>query len=71
MLNDPDVLDDIKHIALKRMSMINVEPEYRLMYKIFSNVMLLHNANSAGIRNDKSSSKNTKINELNEKYTDL
>ena len=71
MLNDPDVLDDIKHIALKRMSMINVEPEYRLMYKIFSNVMLLHNANSAGLRNDKASSKNSKINELNEKYTDL
>ena len=71
MLNDPDVLDDIKHIALKRMSMINVEPEYRLMYKIFSNVMLLHNANSAGIRNDKPSLKNSKINELNEKYTDL
>lgn len=71
MINDTDVLDDIKHISLKHMAMVQVEPEYRLLYKMFSNIMLLHNVNSIqGSIKEKSNNFN-KLNQLNKKYNDL
>lgn len=50
MINDPDVIDDIKHIALKRMSCVSTEPEMRLAYKLVSNMMLMHNVNSVHVK---------------------
>jgi hypothetical protein len=46
MLNNPETLDDIKHIALKRMSMASVDPEIRLAYNVLQNMLMLHNINS-------------------------
>ena len=46
MLNNPETLDDIKHIALKRMSMASVDPELRLAYNVLQNMLMLHNINS-------------------------
>ncbi len=63
---DQDAIDDIKHISLKHMSLVAVEPEYRLMHKIIGNVMLLHNLNSSGM-----ASGNDKLVKVNEKYSDL
>lgn len=63
---DPDAIDDIKHISLKHMSLVAVEPEYRLAHKIIGNVMLLHNLNSAG-----KLPSNDKLTEVNQKYSDL
>ena len=63
---DPDAIDDIKHMSLKHMSLVAVEPEYRLMHKIVGNIMLLHNINSAG-----KAPINEKLNEVNGKYSDL
>ena len=81
MINDREVLDDIKHIALKRMSYINTEPEFRLAYRLFSNVMLLHNLNaSKELENpsgpailNKINSKNidNELDKINDKFTDL
>lgn len=62
---DPDAIDDIKHISLKHMGMVAVEPEYRLAHKIIGSVMLLHNVNSA------MKPANDKLLEVNQKYSDL
>lgn len=62
---DPDALDDIKHISLKHMSMVAVEPEYRLIHKLLGNILLLHNINSAGLAST------DKLATVNEKYKDL
>lgn len=44
--NDKETLDDIKHLALKHCHLISSEPESRLMYKIVTTTLLLHNINS-------------------------
>lgn len=43
--NDPDVIKDIKLIALKNSKLIQTEPEYRLAYKIITTALALHNIN--------------------------
>ncbi len=70
MTKDPEVLDDIKHIALKRMSVVSIDPEMRLLYKVASNMLLLHNANTSKplVQNE---SNQEKLDELNSKYNDL
>ncbi len=70
MTKDPEVLDDIKHVALKRMSLASIDPEMRLLYKVASNMLLLHNANTAKPL-VQSEPNQEKLNELNSKYNDL
>ncbi len=70
MVKDPEVLDDIKHIALKRMSLVSVDPEMRLLYKIGTNMLLLHNTNTT--KPLAQSEQNVeKLNELNSKFNDI
>lgn len=67
--NDEDTINDMKHICLKRMSLINTEPEARLMYKILTHMVLLHNLNSsqAAIMEDAS----VRIRAINNNFVDL
>ncbi len=46
--NDAETIDTIKHLCLKHMgaSMMNTEPEHRLMYKILTTALSLHTINS-------------------------
>jgi len=44
-------MDDVKHLALKYMSLVKTEPEHRIVYKILFNMLLLHQINSASIGN--------------------
>lgn len=46
--NDPETIDTIKHMCLKHMgsSMMNTEPEHRLMFKIMTTALSLHTINS-------------------------
>jgi hypothetical protein len=83
MLSDPGVMTDIKLVAIKRMSLVETEPESRLLYKLVTNTMLLHNINSAsdntpskttsavqkttGLANEN----NTELEAINKKYSDL
>lgn len=62
---DPDTLDDIKHISLKRMGLVATEPEMRLLWTITQTIMGLHAINSDNHIN------NEKISEVNQKYNDL
>lgn len=66
MMKDPEVIDDIKHIALKRMSMVSVDPEMRLAYKLVSNMMILHNS-AEPIKQVKKEA----LDKVNSKYTDI
>src|SRR5688572_7698301 len=62
---DPDAIDDIKHLSLKHMGLVAVEPEYRLMHKLVGNVMILHQVNSAGLATK--TDKTQKLNDVNGK----
>jgi hypothetical protein len=46
--NDPESIDTIKHICLKHLgsSMLNTEPEHRLLYKLMTTALSLHTINS-------------------------
>lgn len=46
--NDPESIDTIKHICLKHLgsSMLNTEPEHRLVYKLLTTALSLHTINS-------------------------
>lgn len=70
--DDPETIEDIKHILLKRMHLIQSEPEHRLIYKVISNMLLLHNFNSY----KEAINSNIKVNEgevenINKKFEDL
>ncbi len=64
--DDEDALDDIKHLSLKRMGLVPIEPEMRLLWTVVQNAMALHTINSVGkpVSNDK-------LIEVNAKYNDL
>jgi len=67
MLNDEDVKSDIKHICLRHLGMVEIMPEYRLTFKLFQNIMALHEVNSSRpTKND-----GAKLIKVNEKYSDL
>ena len=40
-------MDDVKALALSKMNLLYVEPEYRIAYKILTSMLVLHNYNSA------------------------
>lgn len=43
--NDPDVIKDVKLIALKNSNLIQTEPEFRLIYKVVTSAIALHGLN--------------------------
>ena len=67
ILSDPEALDDIKHISLKHMALVDVQPEMRLTMKVFNNAMMLHNINSSGVGKQI----DAKIEQVNQTYSDL
>ncbi len=71
--NDPEFRDDIKHLCLKYMTLFKTEPEHRLVYKVLSNMLVLHQVNS--IKNNHNEIINPIINEeinkINNKYDTL
>lgn len=64
--SDPDALADIKHVCLKWMPKVSIEPEYRLARKILTVIGQLHASNSLGI-----APSNPNLDKVNEKYNDL
>ena len=86
LLTDPDVIDDVKLIMLQNTTIIKTKPEHRLLYKIISTALLLHNINSYKEELAKetqnltqnnsgekklSGAKITKLEKLQAKYADL
>jgi hypothetical protein len=71
MLSDPSVIDDIKLVALKRMDMLQVEPETRLLIKLGSNIAMLHSINSKSLSQTNNKPKLDKLNEINQKFNGL
>jgi len=67
-VNDKEFMDDVKHLALKYMSLVKTEPEHRIAYKILSNMLLLHQVNSANIGNVDLKDKTDELSKLNKKY---
>jgi hypothetical protein len=67
-VNDNEFMDDVKHLALKYMSLVKTEPEHRIAYKILSNMLLLHQINSASIGNVDLKTKTDELSKLNKKY---
>jgi len=70
IVNDSEFQDDVKHLALKYMTIIKTEPEHRVAYKILSNMMLLHQFNSSNIGNINQNNLE-EINKINNKYSEL
>jgi hypothetical protein len=73
---DNDFQDDVKHMALKYMTLVKTEPEARIAYKILSSMLLLHQVNT--VKQDGSVKEEvpkpldeTKVNGINSKYSDL
>ena len=63
--NDPETIDDMKHIVLKRCQLVTTEPEARLMYKLLQSILILHNTNNQQNLNIDNISK------INEQFTDI
>lgn len=84
---DPDVIDDVKLIMLQNTTIIKTKPEHRLLYKLISTSLLLHNLNSSrealaqaqetqtletqSKEKKLSGAKITKLEKLEKKYMDL
>lgn len=68
---DPESIDTIKHLCLKHMgsSMLNTEPEHRLMYKVLTTALSLHTVNSIS-QNMYQHNENV-LNKINLDYSDL
>ena len=71
VIDDKDLQDDVKHLALKYMTIMKTEPEHRIAYKMLTCMLLLHQTNSASIRANSMNIDASKIAELNKKYSDL
>lgn len=63
--SDQEAIDDIKHISLKHMGVVCVEPEYRLGMKI------LESANALNLMNKSMQKSNIQLEQVNNKYSDL
>ena len=46
LLKDPALIDDIKAWSLENIDLIRTKPEHRILSKVLSSIILLHNANS-------------------------
>ena len=46
LLKDPALIDDIKAWSLENIDLIRTKPEHRILSKVLSSIVLLHNANS-------------------------
>lgn len=46
IVNDPDVVEDIKILVLKHLPLISSEPEQRLLFKLITTTMQLHAINT-------------------------
>lgn len=66
--NDDEFKDTIKQLCLKYMTVVEVQPEGKLLFKLASTMLYLHQFNSS---NDGSTINKTNIDTVNEKYTDL
>lgn len=69
IVNDPDVIEDIKLIVLKNMPLVSSEPEQRLLFKMITTTMQLHSINTYNSEIRQVGSE--KISEINGEYTDI
>ena len=80
--NDKDLIDDVKSLVLSNMTLAHIEPEYRILYKLSSSMLLLHNINSNAEEkkkdpipekkdNEISLKKQVKLESINQKYEGL
>lgn len=69
IVNDPDVVEDIKILVLKHMPLISSEPEQRLLFKLITTTMQLHTINSYSQQIQTVNSE--KVVEINKEYHDI
>lgn len=67
--DDPETIDIMKLICLKHISLVQIEPEQQLIYKIVSSMLMLHNVNT--YKESLTVVVNDNINEINNKYSDI
>lgn len=67
--DDPETIDIMKLICLKHISLVQIEPEQQLIYKIVSSMMMLHNVNS--YRESLNIVVDESLNNINNKYSDI
>ena len=44
--NDPELIEDIKHLCLQNMALIKTKPEHRILFKVISTMTALHSYNT-------------------------
>lgn len=74
VINDPDVIEDIKILVLKHMPLISSEPEQRILFKLITTTMQLHAINTYNqeiihVNNDSKKMENVEI--INGEYNDI
>ena len=67
LCDDKEMREDIAHLCLKHMALIKTEPHQRIAFKLFSNLLVVHQINSAKATNPDLSG----VNKVNEKYKGL
>jgi len=70
----PQIMDDVKHVCIKRMDLIKTEPETRLAYGLITNLLLIHNLNSQNEQHTQIQNQSpppNEINKINEQFSDL
>lgn len=76
MVNDSELQDDLKHLALKHMSLYKSEPEHRILYKLITSMLLLHQVNSSNIalgiaQQNKQTIQSDNIEQINTNFKDI
>ena len=69
---DPELLEDVKHWALKNMALIKTEPEQRILFKVMSTITALHSYNTMHentMESDNSIKQSTQ--DIEEEFSDL
>ena len=67
LCDDKEMQEDIVHLCLKHMALIKTEPEHRIAFKLCSNLLVVHQVNSAA----KPQPDLSGVNKVNEKYKGL
>ncbi len=69
--DDQETIDTMKHIILKHSTLINSEPEMRLLYKIVMTTLMLHNMNGSISTSQEQLKSNESIIIINKDYVDI
>ncbi len=69
IINDENSQNDIKHLCLKHCMLVSSEPEARLLFKVLSTMLMMHQVNS--YKEEIKQVNDQTINKINERYQDI